>query len=67
MNTKDQVFFALCLALSAMGFAVTNLLRGLWFDAAFALVVMLLAGGFVVRFIVRAQLPQAFRRHGWGS
>ena len=36
MHPKDSVFFALCLALSAMGFVISNLMWGLWFNAAFA-------------------------------
>ena len=67
MNPKDNVFMALCLALCAMGFLIANLMKGLWFDATFAAVVMIGAAVYVVRFIARAQLPQAFRRNRLGG
>lgn len=62
MHPKDNAFMALCLALCAMGFLMANLMKGQWFDAIFSAVVMVGAAVFVVRFIARAQLPQAFRR-----
>ena len=61
MHPKDNVLMALCLALCAMGFLIANLMKGAWFDAIFAAVVMLGAGAYVVRFIALAQLPQARR------
>lgn len=56
MRLKDNLFFALCLALSAMGFAVANLMTGEFFEAVFAIVVMLLAGWYVVWFGI-ARVP----------
>lgn len=65
MHPKDTVLLALSFALSAMGFLVTNLLRGLWLDAAFAGLVMLAAAAYVLRFIALAKLPQArYTGHG---
>ena len=56
-----SAIMALCLALCAMGFLIANLMKGAWFDAIFAAVVMLGAAAFVLRFIAQAQLPQARR------
>lgn len=64
MHPKDLVFMALCLALCAMGFLVTNLLRGLWGDAAFAGFVMVGAAAYVTRYVARTPLPQALYRRG---
>ena len=64
MHPKDLVFMALCLALCAMGFLVTNLARGLWFDAAFAGIVMVGAVAYVVRYVSRTPLRQALYRRG---
>lgn len=67
MHPKDKVLLALALALCAMGFLVTNLVRGLWFDAAFAGLVMAGAAGYVLRFVACVPLPQAMYRRGRGG
>lgn len=67
MHPKDAVLLALALALCAMGFFMVNLLRELWCDAAFAGLVMAGAAGYVLRFIARAQMPQAHYRAGRGG
>lgn len=56
MKQKDNLFFALCLALSAMGFLIANLMQGQLAEAVFAAVVMLLAAGYVTWFGI-ARVP----------
>ncbi|HRO86892.1 MAG TPA: hypothetical protein PLH21_02505 [Chiayiivirga sp.] len=67
IHPKDKVLLALALALCAMGTLVSSLIYGLFAQAIFAGVVMLIAAGIVVRFIGIVELPMALRRRGLGG
>lgn len=63
MHPKDLVFMALCMALCAMGFLVSFLMKGQLFEAIFSGAAMLFFFVLVTLFIAEAELPQARRRN----
>lgn len=62
MSQKDFAFVALGVALCAQGFLVANVVLGLWGNAVFCTVMLVLSCLVVMRFINVAHIPNARSR-----